>query len=129
MRAFGTFVLAFVLSVAIGGAVQQALMLYALRAHEPLGALIPFAGMVLIVSIVFGIAVRQATALNRTAAWLGSLLVAAGAALLIVGLRDYSPGIGGNIFFELAVLIDVGFLLPAAVAVAIHWRLWRRPVA
>jgi hypothetical protein len=66
------------------------------------------------------------SALNWTAVWIGSLLVVTGIAALVVGFLNLSPGIGGDILAGLAILLDVGFLLPALLAVVIHWWLLRR---
>ena len=127
--------LAFMLSAIAGGLVQQGLMIAVLEAHEPTGALVPLLALVLGVSLVFAIVVRRMktlSGLNRTAAWLIGLFLVTGAAALVLGFQNRSPGIGGNIILGLAILLNVGFLLPGAAAVLIHWwlmrRHWRAPV-
>jgi len=124
-----TFVLIFVPSILIGGFVQQTLMLGVLHANEPISAIIPLAILVLLISIAFTVVSWRTTsafALNQTAVWIGGLLVAAGIAALVAGFLNLSPGIGGDILAGLAILLDVGFLLPGLLAVVIHWWLLRR---
>ena len=129
MKGLRTFVLTFVPSIFIAGFIQQTLMLGALHAHEPISAIVPLAVLVLLISIAFAAVswhARTASALNRTAVWIGGLLIAACVAALVAGLLDLSPGIGGNILVGLAVLLDIGFLVPALIAVVIHWWVLRR---
>ena len=48
-----------------------------------------------------------------------------GVAVYVLGVNSMSPGIGGNIGYMMAMLVDFYFLLPAALAVPIHWWLLR----
>jgi hypothetical protein len=128
MRGFGSHAVAFALSMFVAGTIQQFAMVEILAAHQPLPALIPLAVIVLLVSLVLGLVAalaKSGSALNLASACLGGLFFLVGAAALIFGAVDSSPGIGGNILWGLAVLLDVGFLLPGAVAIVIHWWLLR----
>jgi hypothetical protein len=135
MRGFGTHALgahalAFALSAFVGGALQQLLMVEVLDAHQTQSALIPFLAIVLLVSIVLGITAwlaKSVSGLNKAAGWLAGLVLLLGVAALIFGAVKSSPGVGGNILWGLAILLDVAFLLPGAAAILIHWWLLRRP--
>ena len=115
-------VLAFMLSIVAAGMVQQAAMIND-RANGPLGALVPLAVCILLVTLVFGlVAWRRPWALTRTAAIMLIVMLAFGVAVYVVGVNTISSGIGGNISYMMAVLVDFYFLLPTATAVALHWR-------
>jgi hypothetical protein len=77
------------------------------------------------VTAAMSLASRRRATLNQVTAWLIILLTLVGVLALIFGAREQSPGVGGNIMFLVAVLIDIGFLIPAGVAVLIHWWLLR----
>jgi hypothetical protein len=115
---------ALALSALVGGAIQQLLAIVFL--DGPHWDMLPLlAGIVLLVSVVMGLVGRNATVLNQVTAWLIVLLGVVGVGGLIAGALEKSPGIGGNILLLVAELIDVGFLLPAAVAILLHWWLLR----
>jgi hypothetical protein len=100
--------LAFALSLVAGGMVQQAAMIND-RANGPLQALKPLAVCILLVTLVFGaVAWWRPSAISRTAAVVLAVMLIFGAA---------------NIGYMMAMLVDFYFLLPSAVAVAIHWKL------
>jgi hypothetical protein len=102
--------------------VQQAAMIND-RANGPLGALPPLAVCILLVTLVFGlVAWRRPTALTRTAVVLLVVMLIIGVAVYIFGVNSMAPGLGGNVNYLIAILIDFYFLLPSAVAVAVHWR-------
>ena len=61
-------------------------------------------------------------ALTRTAVVLLIVMLVFGVAVYIMGVNSYAPGLGGNINYLIAMLVDFYFLLPSAVAVAVHWR-------
>jgi hypothetical protein len=115
-------ILAFMLSLVAAGMVQQAAMIND-RANGPLGALPPLAVCVLLVTLMFGlVAWWRPSALTRTAAVLLIVMLVFGVAVYIMGVNSYAPGLGGNINYLIAMLVDFYFLLPSAVAVAVHWR-------
>ncbi len=115
-------VLAFMLSLVAAGMVQQAAMIND-RANGPLGALPPLAVCVLLITLVFGlVAWWRPSAITRTAVVLLIVMLAFGVAIYIIGVNTIGPGIGGNISYLMAVLVDFYFLLPTAVAVTVHWR-------
>ena len=117
--------LAFALSFAAGGAVQQAIMI-ADGAKGTASALIPLAVIVLVVTAMFGAVLwRRPAAIGRTAAVLLILMLVFGVIVYVVGVSNLSPGIGGNIVYLIALLVDFYFLIPAAVAVAMQWLLLR----
>ena len=117
--------LALALSFAAAGVVQQAAMIND-RANGPLGALKPLAVCILLVTLVFGLVVwRRRSAVGRTAAVMLGAMLAFGVAVYIFGVNTVSPGIGGNIGYMMAMLVDFYFLLPSAAAVPIHWWLLR----
>ncbi|MFL5061020.1 MAG: hypothetical protein ACJ8DQ_13125 [Xanthobacteraceae bacterium] len=122
------YMLAFLLSAIIGGVVQQAFMSIVLGGHG-FGALVPLLATMLVLSIVYMIIDRYGKTVRllhmTTAALLAAMLVV-GAAALVFGKLETSPGIGGNIAMAIALLFVVGFLLPCAVAALIHWWLLRR---
>ena len=119
--------LAFALSFAAAGAVQQAIMI-ADGAKGTASALFPLAVIVLVVTAVFGAVLwRRPAAIGRTAAAMLILMLVFGVAVYVAGVASHSPGVGGNIVYLIALLVDFYFLIPAAVAVAIQWLLLRGP--
>ena len=115
-------VLAFMLSIVAAGMVQQAAMIND-RANRPWDALVPLAVCVALVTLVLGlVAWRRPAAITRTAGIALIVMLAVGVAIYVIGVYSVTPGIGGNISYLMAVLIDFYFLLPSAVAVAVHWR-------
>jgi hypothetical protein len=117
--------LAFALSLAAGGAVQQALMVAYESGAAP-GALAPLGGCILLVTIVFGVVLwRRPAAIGWTAAIMLAAMLVFGVAVYSFGVNDLRPGIGGNIGYLIAMLVVFDFLLPSALAVPIHWLLLR----
>jgi hypothetical protein len=117
--------LAFALSLAAGGAVQQALMVAYDSGAAP-GALAPLGGCILLVTIVFGVVLwRRPAAIGWTAAIMLAAMLVFGVAVYSFGVNDLRPGIGGNIGYLIAMLVVFDFLLPSALAVPIHWLLLR----
>jgi hypothetical protein len=118
---------AFALSFVAGGAVQQAIMIGD-HANEPLGALLPFGVIVLLITTVFGGVIwrwRTPRAVARAAAVMLGCMLVFGLAVYVAGVNSLSPGVGGNIIYLIALLVDFYFLIPAAVAVSIQWLLLR----
>ncbi|MFL5064381.1 MAG: hypothetical protein ACJ8ED_06980, partial [Xanthobacteraceae bacterium] len=92
-------ILAFVLSAIMGGVIQQAFMSIVLGGHG-FGALVPLLATMLVLSIVYMIIDRYGKTvrlLNMTTAALLAAMLVVGAAALVFGKLDASPGIGGNI--------------------------------
>ncbi len=116
---------AFTVSLLAAGTLQQGLMA-ADHLEGPLAALPPLAGMVVLVSIVFAIAEWRKIAVERTALVLLAILIVVGTGATIIGLANRTAGVGGDILYGLAQLLDWYFLLPCAVAVPIHWLLLMR---
>jgi hypothetical protein len=123
--------LAFTLSFAGAGAMQQAIMI-ADGAKGTASALAPLAVVVLVITAVFGAVLwRRQRALGRAAAALLVVMLVFGVAVFAAGVASHSPGVGGNILYLIALLVDFYFVIPAAAAAAIHWLLLRdagRPV-
>ena len=118
---------AFALSLVASGAVQQAIMM-AQGLDGPMAALPPLAACVALVTLVFGCALwlsRSKAAAGWTAASMLVAMLVLGVAIYLIGLSSITPGVGGNILYGLAQLVDFYFLLPAALAVPIHWLLLR----
>jgi hypothetical protein len=117
--------LAFALSLVAAGALQQAIMA---GEHGPLSALPPLAAGVALISVLFALVVwrrRTARAIGLAAAALAAVMLALGAAIAVLGVLSLSPGFGGNIAYGIALIVDFYFLVPASVAVPIHWFLLR----
>jgi len=128
-------VLAFMLSVIIGAAIQQVFMSVVLGG-QAWSALVPLLAAIVVLSTLYAFVDRcgkTSRALDMTTAGLLATMLILGAASLVVGEIESSPGIGGNIVMLLALFAVVGFLLPCAIAVVIHWwllrRRWRTQVA
>ena len=68
---------------------------------------------------------RSKAAAGWTAASMLVAMLVLGVAIYLIGLSSITPGVGGNILYGLAQLVDFYFLLPAALAVPIHWLLLR----
>jgi len=120
--------LAFALSFATGGALQQAIML-ADDGAAAAWALVPLGVCILLVTIVFGVVLwRRPAAIGWTAAIMFAAMLVFGVAVYSFGVTDLRPGIGGNIGYLIAMLVVFDFLLPSAVAVPIHWLLLRAAV-
>lgn len=117
-------VAAFTLSLIVGGALQHLLVVMVMGEAE-WGMLLWLAGAVVMVTAAMSLASRRRATLNQVTVLLIVLLTLVGVAALIFGAREQSPGVGGNIMFLVAVLIDIGFLIPAVVAILIHWWLLR----
>jgi hypothetical protein len=127
MGAWGRIAIAFALSLAAGGAIQQ-LIMASRHVPDPLSALPQLGVIVALISITFAIACRRSlrlTAINRAAATLLCVMFVLGLSALIVGIANLKPGIAGDIVYALAVVANLYFLLPAAAAVPIHWLLLR----
>jgi hypothetical protein len=131
MRLPARIALAFMLSFAVAGAVQQAIMI-ADGAKGTASALAPLAVLVLVITAVFGTVLwRRPRSIGRAAAALLVVTLVFGVAVYVAGVAGQSPGIGGNISYLIALLVDFYFVIPAAAAVEIHWLLLRgaiRPV-
>jgi len=118
---------AFALSLIASGAVQQAIMM-AQGLEGPMAALPPLAAGLALVTFVFGCVTwlsRSKAAAGWTAAWMLVAMLVLGVAIYLIGLSSITPGVGGNILYGLAQLVDFYFLLPAALGVPIHWLLLR----
>jgi hypothetical protein len=122
-------ILALVLSLVAAGAVQQAIMA---GEHGPQSALPPLAAGVVLISALFALVAwwrRTARAVGWTAIAVLAIMLAFGVVIAILGYISISPGVGGNIGYGVALILDFYFLVPAAVAVPIHWFLLRtRPI-
>ncbi len=81
--------------------------------------------MIVVVSAVFGIAVWRKWPVWLTAAVLLAIIAVVAIGGIVIGLANLSPGVGGDILYGLAQVIDLYFLLPCALAVPIHWLLLR----
>jgi len=120
--------LAFALSLAAAGAVQQAIM-HAYDSGAAPWALVPLGVCILLVTIVFGVVLwRRPSAIGWTAAIMLVAMLVFGVVVYSFGVNDLRPGIGGNIGYLIAMLVVFDFLLPSAVAVPIHWLLLRAAV-
>ena len=98
----------------------------------PMSALPPLAACVALMTLVFGCVLwlsRSKTAAGWTAAATLAGMLVFGVAIYLIGLSSITPGVGGNILYGLAQLVDFYFLLPAAFGVPIHWLLLRRQPA
>ena len=94
----------------------------------PMAALPPLAAGLALVTFVFGCVTwlsRSKAAAGWTAAWMLVAMLVLGVAIYLIGLSSITPGVGGNILYGLAQLVDFYFLLPAALGVPIHWLLLR----
>ena len=122
------FALAFALSFAAGGALQQAIM-GAFDSGMAPWALAPLGACILLITIVFGVVLwRRPSAIGWTAAIMLVAMLVFGVVVYSFGVNDLRPGIGGNIGYLIAMLVVFYFLLPSAVAVPIHWLLLRAAV-
>ena len=89
-------------------------------------ALPPLAVCILLITAVFGlVAWRRPSAIGRIASVMLNAMLVFGVVVYIFGVNSMSPGIGGNIGYMMAMLVDFYFLLPAALAVPVHWWLLR----
>lgn len=91
-------------------------------------ALLPLAIGLALMTIVFGCVLglsRSKTAVGWTAAAVLFGMLVFAVAIYLIGLSSITPGVGGNILYGLALLVDFYFLLPAALGVPIHWLLLR----
>jgi hypothetical protein len=116
---------AFVASLAAAGLVQQASMAAA-RVREPLEALPPLALLVILLTAILALpAWRRPAAIGLTAGLLLTLLAVVGAGGYCLGFATRTPGVGGNILYLIARFVDLYFILPAMIAVAVLWLLLR----
>ena len=123
------FALALALSLVAAGAAQQAIMA---GEHGPQSALPPLAAGGVLISLLFALVMwwrRTARAVDWTAAALLAVMLTFGVVIYVLGVNSVSPGVGGNIGYGVALILDFYFLAPAAVAVPIHWLMLRtRPI-
>jgi hypothetical protein len=118
------FALAFASSFAAGGALQQAIM-SRYDSGAAAWALAPLGVCILLVTTAFAIVSWRGAAIGWTAAIMLAVVLAFGFAVYTLGVNDLRPGIGGNIGYLIAMLVVFYVLLPAAIAVPIHWLLLR----
>jgi glucose-6-phosphate-specific signal transduction histidine kinase len=121
------FAVAFALSLAVCGLVQQAIMIGVGETNTSF-ALVLLAVIVLLIALIFGAVFwrrRSARAIGRTAASVLAFALVFGVAVFVLGVNTLSPGIGGNIGYLIATLVVFYFLVPAAIAVPVHWLMLR----
>jgi hypothetical protein len=116
---------AFVASLVAAGLVQQASTAVA-QVREPIEALLPLGLMVLLLTAIMALVVwRRPAAIDFAAGVLLTLLVVIGAGAYPLGRAVLTPGVGGNILYLIASFVDLYFILPGVVAVAVLWLLLR----
>ena len=116
---------AFVASLVAAGLMQQASMAAA-HVREPLEALPPLGLMVALLTAISAlVAWRRPAAIDFAAGVLLTLLVVIGAGAYLLGRAALTPGVGGNILYLIASFVDLYFILPGMVAVAVLWLLLR----
>ena len=116
---------AFVASLVAAGLMHQAGMAAA-HVREPLEALLPLGLMVALLTAISAlVAWRRPAAIDFTAGVLLTLLVVIGAGACLLGRAALTPGVGGNILYLIASFVDLYFILPGMVAVAVLWLLLR----
>ncbi len=90
--------------------------------REPLEALLPLALLVLLPTAILAlIASRRPAAINLASGALLTLFAAIGAGAYLLGRATQTPGVGGNILYLIASLVDLYFILPGMIAVAVLW--------
>jgi hypothetical protein len=114
---------AFVASLVAAGLVQQASMAAA-QVREPIEALLPLGLMVVLLTAILALVVWRRPAIDFAAGVLLTLLVI-GAGAYLLGRAVLTPGVGGNILYLIASFLDLYFILPGMVAVAVLWFLLR----
>lgn len=122
--------LAFALSLIAAAGMQQAIMLAA-REWDTAGAiafLVPIIALITIALAVVAWRRRTIASLNWAAGAILAVMLALSLAAYAFGLAYLQPGFAGNILYKLALFIDLYLLLPAAVAVPIHWLLLSRAI-
>ena len=113
------------MSLVAAGLVQQASMAVA-QVREPIEALLPLGLMVLLLTAIVALVVwRRPAAIDFAAGVLLTLLVVIGAGAYLLGRAVHTPGVGGNILYLIASFVDLYFILPGMVAVAVLWLLLR----
>ena len=105
--------------------VQQASTAVA-QVRETIEALLPLGLMVLLLTAIVALVVwRRPAAIDFAAGVLLTLLVVIGAGAYLLGRAVLTPGVGGNILYLIASFVDLYFILPGVVAVAVLWLLLR----
>ncbi|NVO12528.1 MAG: hypothetical protein HXX10_00670 [Rhodoplanes sp.] len=123
MRAPARLALGFVLSLTVAAGLQHA-VLAGYGGGDATAALVALAGLVAMITAVFGLVVWHrwsAARIRRTALAILAVLLVLGLGLWAAGTLMSGPGLGGRIAEDLAVLVDLAILLPAAAAVPVHW--------
>jgi hypothetical protein len=115
---------AFVASLVAAGLVQQASMAAA-QVREPIEALLPLGLMVVLLTAILALVVWRRPAIDFAAGVLLTLLVVIGAGAYLLGRAVLTPGVGGNILYLIASFLDLYFISPGMVAVAVLWLLLR----
>jgi hypothetical protein len=121
------FAIALALSLAVGGAIQQWIMMTFDSGGAP-DALPPLGVCILLITAVFGLVMwRRASAIGLAAAIILAVMLVFGVAVYAFGVNVRRAGLGGNISYLMAMLVVFYFLLPTALAVPIHWLMLRGP--
>lgn len=123
MPLFRRFAIAFALSLAGGGLLQQVIML-ARDEYETVYSPIILAGIIAVVSLVFALVARNGRSpvrMTSTAVVILAVLSALGLILFAIGLALVQPGFAGDIPYRIALFADFQLLLPASLAVPVHW--------
>lgn len=123
--------LAFALSLAVAGLLQQVIML-ARDEYDTVYSPVILAGIIAIVSLAFALVAwkgRSTARMGRTAIVVLAVMLALGLSLYAAGLALLQPGFAGNILYRMALFADFQLLLPAALAVPVHWLILRSPHA
>jgi uncharacterized membrane protein YfcA len=116
---------AFVASLVAAGLMQQAGMAAA-HVREPLEALLPLGLMVALLTAISAlVAWWRPAAIDFAAGVLLTLPVVIGAGACLLGRAALTSGVGGNILYLIASFVDLYFILPGMVAVAVLWLLLR----
>ena len=113
--------LCYVLSLALSGALQQAILVGS--GEKIVMEMIPYlAGCIAAITLLFAVVTGFG---RRGVDWTAALLLAAmlafGAVLFHTGVNSRTPGVGGTVFYGVAMLVVFHFLIPSALAVPIHW--------
>lgn len=118
--------LCYALSLALGVALQQATLLG--TGEKIVLEMIPhLAGCVALITLLFAVVAGWGRkGVDWTAAVLLAAMLAFGALFYHAGVNSRTPGIGGHIFYGVAMLVVFYFLIPSAFAVLLHWWVLRR---
>jgi hypothetical protein len=126
MKLWTRLAVCYALSLGLCAMAQQA-MLLGMGENIVLEMIPHLAGCLVLITLLFAVVAGFGRrGVDWTAAVLLAAMLAFGTLFYHAGINSRTPGIGGHIFYGVAMLVVFYFLIPSALAVLLHWGMLRR---